>query len=155
MEQTIKNMNLVLFNVKNELNHDKNYHAAKTLMNTYRNMLRRFTGLPSHDMKIDLYRGNLENQLEVLKVLHNSGEKNVELLISDGEYKSADNLVETLYRIEKAQKDITSMVYERISYLKRVARDELTKVNQDKRFRDKYKEKLNNVNEDNKEEIKG
>lgn len=132
MEQSIKNMELIVFNVKKELM-NKNYSSGKTLMNTYRALLKRFLYLKSSDERIDKYRITLDNQKTQLQNLHNEVEKEVESTIISGNYKGADTLVEVSWRLDRASSDIASLIWHRENFVKKNNRDLLYNIQRQKR----------------------
>lgn len=117
MEMTIRNMDLIINNVKEELKAG-NHNESKTLMNTYRTLLKRFMYLNSSDKRIDENRIMLESHKVRLMNLHQQVEKNVGSTITRGDYKNADTLVEVSWRLERASSDIGDLISTREKYVK-------------------------------------
>lgn len=103
MEQTIKNMELIIKKLNKELN-DKNYSACKTMMNTYGTLLNRFSTL-SHD-----HEKSLAAQNENLIRLFGKIETLTYMSLREQSYKVSNVLAETSRRIENSSNIIQGLM---------------------------------------------
>lgn len=112
MEQTIKNMELIIESINIELA-EGNYVASKTMMNTYGTLLEKFESLKFHDSRFVEYVATLIAQKNKLAIISIKIEDEVQNKLSGRNYKDADTLVETNRRIERAKNRIENLIYSR------------------------------------------
>lgn len=131
MEMTMKNLGLTLTMVELELKR-KNVSAAKTLMNTYKNILSKLYRLPKEEVKhLHLFENELTEQQEKLEHLALIVDNATSICLRNGEYKDADNLVMVNDRIESSIRIISDTFKFKVNkeensqYTKSVSADDL------------------------------
>lgn len=107
MEQTIKNMELIITKFKKELNNE-NYSACKTMMNTYSTLLERFSRAESVDTTNN--EKSLTLQREKLIELFSRIENLTYTKLQEHGYKESDTLAETSRRIENSSNKIQALI---------------------------------------------
>lgn len=104
---TLKNMNIVLNEAKNNLSEMK-ILEVKTLMNTYLTLLKKFRDADIVFNRIDDETSRqLRKQASSLELLKECVETDITHTLTDGKFKDADNLSVTLERIVKAIRDVS------------------------------------------------
>lgn len=130
MEQTIKNMELILVNVNKELTLN-NYSSSKTLMNTYKTLCDRFLRMSPSSKDIGKHIENLNKQQAVLEATFKTVENLIHEKLLKRKYKEADTLTETNRRIENVKRDLLHLNERRREYSRNILKrdqDEVRKV---------------------------
>ena len=113
MEQTIKNMELVLEKVESEAG-SETPQTCKTLMNTYRTILTSISNDRLYAVKNENNLISMIDTFEKQYIKINSLREIFEKLIShslrDGNFKTADHLAETVKRLEISSLSVNDLL---------------------------------------------
>lgn len=107
MEQTIKNMELILVRVDKELI-KSNFAACKTLMNTYNTLFDRIIFKDTKDA--EEIKPNLKKQHETIVRIYKNVENLIATSLNHQEYKDAHKLAETSKLLNRAARYIDSPI---------------------------------------------
>jgi predicted transcriptional regulator with HTH domain len=118
MEQTIINLGLLIESAKNGLKNN-DFKQVKTIMNTYRTLLERFTYLNYSDKRIDEYRITLSDYQKQLEKLHANTDELIQKYILNNDYKNTNDLAEISRRAEKCSTDIKGILDSRKQWVLR------------------------------------
>ena len=109
MEKTIKNMELALTKAEEEFK-KKNFHAVKTLMNTYSILLKQLKDTVGFIAKELPLKDNLEKQSSRLFELHRKATESIHTELSNGNYKNADAVTLSTDRLQKSGFDLKQIL---------------------------------------------
>jgi hypothetical protein len=107
MENTIKNMELILDKALLELSTNGNIQAVKTLMNTYRTLLAPLSYQTVSGKYLDTFR----SQKILLTELKSSIDEKISSKINHQDYKSADNLAIASDRVAKSLGELATLKF--------------------------------------------
>ncbi|MGK4040774.1 hypothetical protein AB0Y20_00635 [Heyndrickxia oleronia] len=110
MEQTFKNMSITLMSVELQLG-KHGTQEAKTLMNTYRNLLNKFYRLPQTEIeKLKIFKNEWIKHKSKIEELIKITDMKIETNLKRGLYKNADNLTVVSERLERSLRSVNDII---------------------------------------------